>query len=75
LARSAAICIKHVATLLRPDLNSPLPEKFEEYIANIQKILKPIWDWLLTIMDWTEAQLRYGSSLNKGFLWLNHSTI
>lgn len=25
--------------------------------------LKPTWDWLLTVMDATEAQLRFGASL------------
>jgi hypothetical protein len=25
--------------------------------------LKPTWDWLLTVMDSTEAQLRFGASL------------
>ena len=26
--------------------------------------LKPTWDWLITIMDSTEAQLRFGSALS-----------
>lgn len=25
--------------------------------------MKPTWDWLLTVMDATEAQLRFGASL------------
>lgn len=25
--------------------------------------LKPTWDWMLTVMDATEAQLRFGASL------------
>lgn len=25
--------------------------------------LKPTWDWLLTVMDATEAQLKFGASL------------
>jgi hypothetical protein len=27
--------------------------------------LKPTWDWLLTVMDATEAQLRFGVSLTR----------
>jgi len=29
----------------------------------IQHQLKPNWDWLMTVMDSTEAQLRFGSAL------------
>jgi hypothetical protein len=29
----------------------------------IQQQLKPNWDWLMTVMDSTEAQLRFGSAL------------
>ena len=29
----------------------------------IQHHLKPNWDWLMTVMDSTEAQLRFGSAL------------
>ena len=68
LARSASICIKQVAALLRPDLTAPLPENFDQFIQSIQRILTPSWEWLLAIMDWTESQLRYGSALNKGKL-------
>ena len=31
----------------------------------IFQILMPTWTWILTVMDWTESQLRYGSVLNK----------
>lgn len=27
--------------------------------------LKPTWEWLLTVMDATEAQLRFGASLTQ----------
>ena len=27
--------------------------------------LKPTWDWLITVMDSTEAQLRFGSALSE----------
>lgn len=29
----------------------------------LESHLKPTWDWLLTVMDSTEAQLRFGASL------------
>ena len=29
----------------------------------VERQLKPTWDWLLTVMDSTEAQLRFGASL------------
>lgn len=30
---------------------------------NMEARLKPTWDWMLTVMDATEAQLRFGASL------------
>lgn len=29
----------------------------------VERRLKPTWDWILTVMDATEAQLRFGASL------------
>ena len=29
------------------------------------KIMWQTWSWVMRVMDWTEAQLRYGSALNK----------
>jgi E3 ubiquitin-protein ligase EDD1 len=29
----------------------------------VEKRLKPIWEWILTVMDATEAQLKFGASL------------
>lgn len=29
----------------------------------VEKRLKPTWDWILTVMDATEAQLKFGASL------------
>lgn len=29
----------------------------------VERQLKPTWDWLMTVMDSTEAQLRFGASL------------
>lgn len=31
----------------------------------LESHLKPTWDWLLTVMDATEAQLRFGVSLTR----------
>ena len=28
-----------------------------------EQLLKPNWDWLMTVLDSTEAQLRFGSAL------------
>lgn len=33
--------------------------------AYLESHLKPTWDWLLTVMDATEAQLRFGVSLTR----------
>lgn len=33
--------------------------------AYLETRLKPTWDWLLTVMDSTEAQLRFGASLTQ----------
>jgi E3 ubiquitin-protein ligase EDD1 len=30
---------------------------------SVERRLKPTWDWILTVMDATEAQLRFGASL------------
>lgn len=30
---------------------------------SLENRLKPTWDWILTVMDTTEAQLRFGASL------------
>lgn len=37
---------------------------FSHYQMYLEYQLKPTWDWLITIMDSTEAQLRFGSSLS-----------
>jgi E3 ubiquitin-protein ligase EDD1 len=31
----------------------------------VERRLKPTWDWLLTVMDSTEAQLRFGAALSQ----------
>ena len=30
-----------------------------ELLTHTDMVLQPIWDWLMTVMDTTEAQLRY----------------
>lgn len=35
-------------------------------IENIEKKLKPTWEWLLRVMDSTEGQLRFGCALTNG---------
>ena len=43
-----------------------MPICYQESISlqcYIEHRLKPTWDWLLTIMDATETQLRFGASL------------
>jgi len=37
--------------------------EFEFLQLYLEYHLKPTWDWLLTVMDSTEAQLRFGASL------------
>ena len=66
LARSAALCIKEAASLLKPEVLEPLePKQRVDMVAQVETVLQPIWNWVLVIMDWTESQLRYGASLNK----------
>ncbi|CBY33513.1 unnamed protein product, partial [Oikopleura dioica] len=64
LARCAALCIKQVAQLLQPDLSRPSTDS-DLLLPNVQRLLRPSWDWLMTTMDWTESQLRYGATLSK----------
>ncbi|XP_063230682.1 E3 ubiquitin-protein ligase UBR5 isoform X3 [Bacillus rossius redtenbacheri] len=75
LARAFGIVIRQIADLLTmlqdyhalaPNLPRTLHVTYQESI-NLQLYLeyhlKPTWDWLLTVMDSTEAQLRFGASL------------
>ncbi|CAG9865425.1 unnamed protein product [Phyllotreta striolata] len=75
LARAFGIVIRQISDLLSliPDINqilsssSPNMEVTQDDIYNVQIYLefrlKPTWDWLLTVMDATEAQLKFGASL------------
>ncbi|XP_067014137.2 E3 ubiquitin-protein ligase UBR5 isoform X4 [Anabrus simplex] len=75
LARAFGIVVRQIADLLTmlqdyhalaPALARTLDISYQESI-NLQLYLeyhlKPTWDWLLTVMDSTEAQLRFGASL------------
>ncbi|CAA9999619.1 unnamed protein product [Nesidiocoris tenuis] len=72
LARSFAIVLRQIADLLgslhnvSSNAQQPVPLTYSECIAlqnYVERQLKPTWDWLLTVMDSTEAQLRFGASL------------
>ncbi|KAL1449793.1 hypothetical protein WDU94_002267, partial [Cyamophila willieti] len=74
LARAFAIVIRQIADLLvilqdyqggaRPALASEIThEDTVQLQAYLEQELRPTWDWLVTVMDSTEAQLRFGASL------------
>ncbi|XP_011879183.1 PREDICTED: E3 ubiquitin-protein ligase UBR5 isoform X1 [Vollenhovia emeryi] len=77
LARAFGIVIRQIADLLvmmqdYKNLAPALPRLMEitfQDALNLQSYLeahlKPTWDWLLTVMDATEAQLRFGVSLTR----------
>ncbi|CAG4963257.1 unnamed protein product [Parnassius apollo] len=72
LARAFGIVIRQIADLLweyeRFTLPMPrmVPLAYREALrlqCYLERQLKPTWDWLVTVMDATEAQLRFGASL------------
>ncbi|XP_030027136.2 E3 ubiquitin-protein ligase UBR5 isoform X2 [Manduca sexta] len=72
LARAFGIVIRQIADLLweyeRVTLPLPrmVPLVYREALrlqCYLERQLKPTWDWLVTVMDATEAQLRFGASL------------
>eukprot|EP00095_Tigriopus_kingsejongensis_P009543 maker-scaffold114_size351134-snap-gene-1.12 protein:Tk09543 transcript:maker-scaffold114_size351134-snap-gene-1.12-mRNA-1 annotation:"e3 ubiquitin-protein ligase hyd" len=76
LARAFGIVIRQIADLLTmlqdynslaPGLARTLEISYQESI-NLQLLIeyhmKPNWDWLMAVMDSTEAQLRFGSALS-----------
>ncbi|XP_049887404.1 E3 ubiquitin-protein ligase UBR5 isoform X3 [Pectinophora gossypiella] len=72
LARAFGIVIRQIADLLweyeRITLPLPrmLPLAYREALrlqCYLERQLKNTWDWLVTVMDATEAQLRFGASL------------
>ncbi|XP_012151178.2 E3 ubiquitin-protein ligase hyd isoform X2 [Megachile rotundata] len=77
LARAFGIVIRQIADLLvmmqdykmqAPSLPRLMEISYQDAL-NLQMYLeahlKPTWDWLLTVMDATEAQLRFGVSLTR----------
>ncbi|XP_052763231.1 E3 ubiquitin-protein ligase UBR5-like isoform X2 [Mya arenaria] len=76
LARAFGIVVRQIADLLTmlqdyhalaPTLPRILDISDQEALdlqLYLEYQLKPTWDWLITIMDSTEAQLRFGSSLS-----------
>uniref|UniRef100_A0A8D8RW40 E3 ubiquitin-protein ligase hyd n=1 Tax=Cacopsylla melanoneura TaxID=428564 RepID=A0A8D8RW40_9HEMI len=76
LARAFAIVIRQIADLLvilqdyqsgaspAGALTSEIThEDTVQLQAYLEQELRPTWDWLVTVMDSTEAQLRFGASL------------
>merc|ERR1719481_2040924 len=76
LTRAFGIVVRQIADLLTmlqdysalaPTLPRTLEISYQESV-NLQLLIefqmKPNWDWLMTILDSTEAQLRFGSALS-----------
>ncbi|XP_038209535.1 E3 ubiquitin-protein ligase hyd [Zerene cesonia] len=72
LARAFGIVIRQIADLLWEYERAPLqllrllPLAYSDALrlqCYLERQLKPTWDWLVTVMDATEAQLRFGASL------------
>merc|ERR1719481_1316208 len=76
LTRAFGIVVRQIADLLTmlqdysalaPTLPRTLEITYQESV-NLQLLIefqmKPNWDWLMTILDSTEAQLRFGSALS-----------
>ena len=76
LARSYGVVIRQVADLLTmlqdyasaapclPRLLSIGMDEFYSLLSLVEEQLRPNWTWLMTVMDSTEAQLRFGSALS-----------
>ncbi|GFU25773.1 e3 ubiquitin-protein ligase UBR5 [Nephila pilipes] len=78
LARAFGILMRQIADLLTmlqdyhalmPNLGSVLDVSYQD-TCNLQLYLdyhlRPTWEWLMTVMDSTEAQLRFGCALTSG---------
>lgn len=75
LSRAFGLVVRTIADLvtslqdygpLTPPLNRMLDIPYSEAVGlqmMIENTLKPNWDWLMTVLDSTEAQLRFGSAL------------
>ena len=76
LTRAFGIVVRQIADLLTmlqdysalaPSLPRILEISYQESVnlqMHIEYQMKPNWDWLMTILDSTEAQLRFGSALS-----------
>uniref|UniRef100_A0A0L8I213 UBR-type domain-containing protein n=1 Tax=Octopus bimaculoides TaxID=37653 RepID=A0A0L8I213_OCTBM len=76
LARAFGIVVRQIADLmamlqdyhtLAPNLRRILEITEQDALEQqnyLNRHLKPTWDWLITVMDSTEAQLRFGSALS-----------
>lgn len=61
-------CLNVIVFLIKSDLSNEL-DKSEIFIIwldqnYVEEKLIPTWNWMVSIMDSTEAQLRYGSALS-----------
>ncbi|XP_043283698.1 E3 ubiquitin-protein ligase UBR5 isoform X2 [Venturia canescens] len=77
LARAFGIVVRQIADLLTmmhdykthaPNLPRLMEITYQDAVSlqmYLEGHLKPTWDWLLTVMDATEAQLRFGVSLTR----------
>merc|ERR1719370_533788 len=75
LARAFGIVVRQIADLLTmlqdysalaPTLPRVLDISYQESINLqhlIEYLMKPNWEWLMAVLDSTEAQLRFGSAL------------
>ncbi|XP_054724980.1 E3 ubiquitin-protein ligase UBR5-like isoform X2 [Uloborus diversus] len=78
LARAFAIVMRQIADLLTmlqdyhalmPSLARVLDVTYQDTVnlqMYLESHLRPTWDWLITVMDSTEAQLRFGCALTSG---------
>jgi len=76
LSRGYGIVVRQIADLLTglqdyscaaPSLPRQLvvnADEFHSLLAHVERKLLPNWTWLMTVMDSTEAQLRFGSALS-----------
>lgn len=70
LARAFGIVIRQISELVALFPlhfgNTQIGDVYQEVVQlqkYVEQRLKPTWEWILTVMDATEAQLRFGASL------------
>ncbi|KAK2568064.1 E3 ubiquitin-protein ligase UBR5 [Acropora cervicornis] len=73
LARAFGIVVREVTNLLNiahspsdlpPETLTPSSSSLGEISSLVDQQLQVSWNWLATVLDFTEAQLRFGSSLS-----------